>query len=133
MLYNLIVRSSTGDAILKWIEAAAWAVEILVAVFIIAAIFYAIGRYLVSAKLRTAPHDRYEQLKHRLGRSLLLSLEILIAADIVHTVALEMTLQSIMTLGLLVLIRTFLSWTLMVEIEGRWPWQVKAGAPRARD
>ena len=57
-----------------------------------------------------------------------MSLEILIAADIVHTVALEMTFQSIMVLGLLVLVRTFLSWTLMVEIEGRWPWQAKAEA-----
>jgi uncharacterized membrane protein len=54
---------------------------------------------------------------------LLLGLEILVAADIVRTVALEATLESVAVLGLLVLIRTFLSWALVVEIEGRWPWQ----------
>ena len=53
----------------------------------------------------------------------MLGLEILIAADIVRTVALEATLESIGFLGLLVLIRTFLSWSLSVEIEGHWPWQ----------
>lgn len=55
----------------------------------------------------------------------MLGLEVLIAADIVRTVALEATLESIGFLGLLVLIRTFLSWSLAVEIEGRWPWQSK--------
>lgn len=47
----------------------------------------------------------------------------LVAADIVHTVALQLTLQSVLVLGLLVLIRTFLSWALVLEIEGHWPWQ----------
>jgi uncharacterized membrane protein len=46
-----------------------------------------------------------------------------VAVDIVRTVALELTLESISVLGLLVLIRTFLSWSLVVEVEGRWPWQ----------
>lgn len=53
----------------------------------------------------------------------MLGLEILVAADIVRTVALEATLESVIILGLLVLIRTFLSWALVVEIEGHWPWQ----------
>jgi uncharacterized membrane protein len=65
----------------------------------------------------------YGDLKVRLGKALLLGLEILVAADIVRTVALEATLESVAILGLLVLIRTFLSWALVVEIEGRWPWQ----------
>ena len=64
-----------------------------------------------------------QKLKVRLGKALLLGLEILVAADIIRTVALEATLQSVSVLGLLVLIRTFLSWALVVEIEGRWPWQ----------
>ena len=62
-------------------------------------------------------------MKVHLARALLLGLEILVAADIVRTVALEATLQSVAVLGLLVLIRTFLSWALVVEIEERWPWQ----------
>ena len=62
------------------------------------------------------------ELKVHLGKALLLGLEILVAADIIRTVALEATLESVCILGLLVLIRTFLSWALVVEIEGRWPW-----------
>ena len=80
-------------------------------------------RYLFKA-LRQADRDPlYRELKSSLGASLLLGLEILVAADIVRTVALEATLQSVAVLGLLVLIRTFLSWALVVELEGRWPWQ----------
>lgn len=59
---------------------------------------------------------------------MLLGLEILVAADVIHTVALEATPQSVLVLGLLVLIRTFLSWALVVEIEGRWPWQQRSAA-----
>ena len=69
--------------------------------------------------------ERYRQYKHRLGRALLLSLEILVAADVIRTVALDPSLANVSVLGLLVLIRTFLSWSLVVEIEGHWPWQPK--------
>jgi hypothetical protein len=62
----------------------------------------------------------------RIGRSLLLGLEVLVAADIVKTIALELTLTSLGVLAGLVLVRTFLSWTLVLEIEGRWPWQREA-------
>ena len=68
------------------------------------------------------PEDSFSAFKIELGSALLLGLEILVAADIIRTVALEATLQSVSVLGLLVLIRTFLSWALVVEIEGRWPW-----------
>ena len=60
--------------------------------------------------------------KIRIGRSLLLGLEVLVAADIV-TIAHELTFMSLGLLAGLVLVRTFLSWTLVLEIEGRWPWQ----------
>lgn len=58
-----------------------------------------------------------------LGRSILLGLEFLVAADIINTVAVEPTIQSLLVLAGIVLIRTFLSFSLEVEIEGRWPWQ----------
>jgi uncharacterized membrane protein len=58
-----------------------------------------------------------------LGRSILLGLEFLVAADIVDTVAIEPTAESLAVLAGIVLIRTFLSFSLEVEIEGRWPWQ----------
>jgi uncharacterized membrane protein len=61
--------------------------------------------------------------RRTLGRSILTGLELLVAADIIRTVAIEPTLQSVLVLGLIVVIRTFLSMSLQVEIEGRWPWQ----------
>ena len=65
----------------------------------------------------------YTAFRQNLGRTILLGLELLVAADIVRTVAVEPTLQSVGVLALIVLIRTFLSITLEVELEGRWPWQ----------
>jgi uncharacterized membrane protein len=64
----------------------------------------------------------YDQYRIRIGRSLLLGLELLVAADIVKTIAIELTFRSLGLLAGLVLVRTFLSWTLVLEIEGRWPW-----------
>ena len=63
-----------------------------------------------------------------LGRAILLGLEFLVAADIVDTVAIDPTIDSLIVLAGIVLIRTFLSFSLEVEIEGRWPWQRYAGA-----
>jgi uncharacterized membrane protein len=71
----------------------------------------------------------YEAYKIRIGRALLLGLEVLVAADIVKTIALELTFTSLGVLAGLVLVRTFLSWTLVLEIEGRWPWQRQASRP----
>jgi uncharacterized membrane protein len=123
MLFELIVSSSVGHRILDWIEYAALVIEILAVVIIVGAILYAMGHYVVRATIHPEHEELYKQLKVRLGKALLLGLEVLVAADIVRTVALEATLQSVAVLGLLVLIRTFLSWALVVEIEGRWPWQ----------
>lgn len=72
----------------------------------------------------------YGELRRGLGRAILVGLELLVAADIIRTVAIEPTLQSVGVLGLIVLVRTFLSWSLEVEINGRWPWQ-RANAPDA--
>jgi uncharacterized membrane protein len=125
MLSPLIADNDFGHRMMVWIEGAATAIEILAVVIIIVVVFYSVGRYLFEAVLRPKGEDMYRELKARLGRTLLLGLEILVAADIVRTVALEATLESVVVLALLVLIRTFLSWALEVEIEGRWPWQRK--------
>jgi len=85
---------------------------------------FATVRYAYQILFERSPGTNYyRQYKALLGRSLLLGLEILVAADIVRTVALEATLESIAVLGILVLVRTFLSWSLVVELEGHWPWQ----------
>jgi uncharacterized membrane protein len=123
MLFNIISRSEIGNAILVWIEYAALLIELLAVTIIIVAIVGALARYLFRYATRRTGDDRYQQLKVSLGKALLLGLEFLVAADIIRTVALEATLESVIVLGLLVLIRTFLSWALVVEIEGHWPWR----------
>jgi len=68
----------------------------------------------------------YDAIRSTFGRSVLLGLEILVAADLIRTVAVDPTLDNLYVLGLLVLIRTFLSWSLDVELEGVWPWRKRA-------
>jgi uncharacterized membrane protein len=107
-----------------WIEIAALGIELLATALIICAIVAATAIYLAGLLRRVAnPPAHYKQYKQRLGRALLLCLEILVAADIVRTIALDSSVQSVLSLGLLVVIRTFLSWSLILEVEGRWPWQ----------
>lgn len=69
-------------------------------------------------------------LRSSFGRSILLGLEFLVAADIINTVAVTPTMQSVIVLAIIVAIRTFLSFSLELEIEGRWPWQRKTGDRR---
>jgi uncharacterized membrane protein len=75
--------------------------------------------------------EAFRPYRANLGRAILLGLELLVAADIVHTVAAPVTLETVGALGLIVLIRTVLSLSLEVEIEGRWPWQ--RGSDRPED
>ncbi len=65
----------------------------------------------------------YGRLRRDIGRGILLGLELLVAADIIRTVAISPTLESIAVLAGIVLVRTFLSFILEVEVTGRWPWQ----------
>ena len=67
--------------------------------------------------------SRWLRIRHDIGRAILLGLEVLIAADIVRTVAFTPTMDTVGTLAAIVAIRTFLSWTLALELDGRWPWQ----------
>jgi uncharacterized membrane protein len=106
------------------IEWAALGIEILGAIVIFAGVMrVAITRGTVRFLAKLDEPGAYDSYKHQIGRSLLLGLEFLVAADVIRTVALEPTLDNVAVLGLLVLVRTFLSWSLTVEIEGRWPWQ----------
>ena len=70
-----------------------------------------------------APLSVYRSYRQLLGRSILLGLELLVAADIIRTVAVTPTFESVGVLAIIVLIRTFLSFSLELEITGRWPWQ----------
>ncbi|MBX5461501.1 MAG: DUF1622 domain-containing protein [Steroidobacteraceae bacterium] len=114
----------TQESYLLWIDRAANVIEGLAVALILAFIIVATLSWLRSAaRKRAFVIEDYSRYRNRLGRALLLGLEILVAADIVRTVALRPTLASVAALGMLVAIRTFLSWSIVVEVEGRWPWQ----------
>jgi len=74
------------------------------------------------------PLSVYRSYRQLLGRSILLGLELLVAADIIRTVAVTPTFESVGVLAIIVLIRTFLSFSLELEITGRWPWQKQPAA-----
>lgn len=78
------------------------------------------ARFLVN--VRHSVTTAYQTYREGLGRTLLLGLEFLVAADIIRTVAIAPTFRSVGILAIIVLIRTFLSWTLEVELDGHWPW-----------
>lgn len=106
-------------ASVHFVQFVALAIETLAVAIILVAVLSGTAIYLVNR----ASEAGYTSYKHTLGKGLLLGLEVLVAADVIRTVALEPTIQNIIGLGLLVLVRTFLSWSLIVEIEGGWPWQ----------
>ena len=93
-----------------------------VGVFIVAAgALVATARLLVRRRHNTGNY--YSSYRQDIGRAILLGLEFLIAGDIIRTVVVAPTIQNVLVLGLIVLIRTFLSMSLQLEIEGRLPWR----------
>jgi len=115
------------ETVRQMIEWVALSIEVLAVVVIVAAIVLAVvsGGPSRAGSVRA---DIFGDYKRRMGRGLLLGLELLLAADIIGTVALTPTLESLASLGLLAVIRTFLSWSLDVEIDGCWPWRMRAEA-----
>jgi uncharacterized membrane protein len=106
------------------------AMEVIGIAIIVAGALAALLAYMRQTLARADKDQRVGQFRSDLGRSILLGLEFLVAADIVNTVAIEPTLESLAVLAGIVLIRTFLSFSLEVEIEGRWPWQRRPGEER---
>lgn len=92
---------------------------------------YAFGRFLLGL-VRGRGQEAYEGVRQRVGRSILLGLEILIIADIVQTITVDPTFQSALTLGIIVLVRTFLSFSLEIELEGVVPWRRGSRRPDRR-
>ncbi len=105
----------------EFVELAGTAAEIAGVVLIIGGLAIASARYVLPAGIGAVP--RYQRYRQDLGRAILLGLEVLVAADIVRTVAFTPTMDSVIVLAMIVAIRTFLSWSLALELEGRWPWQ----------
>lgn len=101
------------------------AIEIFGVLVIALGILSASLSYLRDWMKQLGRTEIYDKLRVRIAKTLLLGLEILVAADIIRTVALDPNRENLFSLGLLVIIRTILSWALIVEIEERWPWQKK--------
>ena len=118
---TLLERLET--AVTGWIGVIGIGIDVFGVAVILIGSALATLRFLRSGKDRANGAGRFREYKIHLGQALLLGLEILVAADIVRTIALEPNFTSLGVLGLLVIIRTFLSWALVLEVEGRWPWQ----------
>jgi uncharacterized membrane protein len=108
--------------VLRIIDLTALGLELVGVAVIGIAFAFAVFRSLQHYKRRTL--HAYEMLKTYLGKALQLGLEFLVAADIIRTVTVQPTREQIISLGLLIVVRTFLSWSITVEIEGCWPWQI---------
>jgi uncharacterized membrane protein len=93
---------------------------------IVAAASITARRSLAARRSLSRREPAYNDFRQRLGRAILLGLELLVAGDIIRTVAATPTLTSVGVLAGIVAIRTFLSFSLEVEISGRWPWQKRA-------
>ncbi len=102
-------------------------IEIIAVIVIGVAVVVSILDGLI-VRFRSDGAAAFKTFKRYIARGLLIGLDLLIAADIIKTVTLEATLENVVILGLLVLIRTFLSWSLELEVDGRWPWQPRLGA-----
>jgi uncharacterized membrane protein len=117
-------NTSAETVYLQWVGRGADTIEAIAVALIVGFILAATLTWLVrSLRQRQFTIRHYDSFRAALGRSMLLGLEVLIAADVVRTAALDPTLDNFEALGVLVVVRTFLSWSIVVEIEGRWPWQ----------
>jgi uncharacterized membrane protein len=105
----------------EWIEFAAQGIEALAVALMVCFILIRTTGWLVHSVRGT--EGAYERYRTELGKTVLIGLELLVAADIINTVAVALTLTNLELLGALVVVRVALGWTLTVEVEGHWPWQ----------
>lgn len=114
------------------LEQGAAVIEGLAALVIVIGFVYALYRYFS----RWKAEDRetgFHRLLGELGRALLVALEMLVVADVVDSIVTEVTVESLSVLALLALLRTLLSWSLALQVEGKWPWQPEHEEEEARN
>jgi uncharacterized membrane protein len=111
-----------SEQILHYLELSAVVIGLFAVAVIVGGFALAATRYTL--RWRGVELDRnFNQFKVDLGHALTLGLEILVLADVIETITVKPTYQSLAVLAFLVVARTIVSWTLTLEIEGRWPWQ----------
>lgn len=109
------------------VEATGHAMEGLGVLILVVATVLALGTFAADLVRRADSETAYRALRRRLGRGILVGLEVLVAADIVRTVAVAPTFRSVGVLAVIVAIRTFLSAAIQVDIDGSWPWRREKG------
>ena len=114
-----------------YIEYIAKIIEVGGVITILVGTILSLGKFLLARQ--NGEKRSYKILRQELGKGILLGLEILVAADIIATVVTEPTMNKVLTLGVIVLIRTFLSLSIELEIEGRFPWQRKPNEDRLNE
>ncbi len=114
-----------SESVKSFAESCAAILEFVGISLIVALAAYALVFGGIRLLQKKEPGTVFRDVRQHLGRGILLGLEFLVAADIIHTVAVELTFQTVGVLAVIVLIRTFLSFTLEVELTGLWPWQKK--------
>jgi len=110
------------EQVLGYLDQASHAITLFAVLVIVGGFLLAAGRFLADYR-KLGPKPIFRRFTVELGRSLLLGLELLVLSDVIETITLTPTVSSLAILGVLVIIRTAVSWTLMLEVEGRWPWQ----------
>ena len=111
-----------SGVIVQIIETVSRGIEFIGVAVIVLAFLYAIIRSI--AHWGQKKGNAYDRLRVFIGKALQLGLEFLVAADVIRTVLIEPTLQPLLALGLLIVVRTILNWSITVDIEGCWPWQL---------
>lgn len=107
---------------LEILEQAGVAISLFAVAVIICSFIISAWRYVRQFK-ETDQEQNFSRFKIELGNGLMLGLEILVLADVIETMTVTPSFKSLAILGSIVVIRTAVSWTLMLEVEGRWPWQ----------
>lgn len=110
-----------NDKVHSLIEIAALSIESVGIIVIVIGSIISLGRFVL--KKQNKEYRSFKLIREELGRSIVLGLEFLVAADIIATVVYDSTMDQVLKLGLIVLIRTFLSFALETEIEGKFPWK----------
>lgn len=109
-------------------ELAAEILDLAAVLAILAGTVVSTGQFAKAVKAGAPFVSAYERFRHALGRAIIVGLEFLIAGDIIRTVVITPTLESVAVLAGIVVVRSFISFSLQMEIEHRWPWQAGKGA-----
>lgn len=110
-------------------DSVAQAIDLAGMAVIVVGLLVAMAVYANGALRAAGAPTGYRDFRQQVGKAILLGLEFLVAADIIRSVAVAPTFRGVGVLAVIVVIRTFLSFALEVELNGRWPWQ---GSPASR-